>query len=401
MILLALIGACLALFAAGVLVFAMRRGAVADTDREHLNVSLYRERAAELAAELAAARIDAAQHAALLAELQQMLVDDVGDTPAPTGAGVAGRRFAPLLLLLVPALVGGLYAYTGLDEGTRAWLALHRADAPRNPGALVAQGMDPLDAGRVVQANLAHRHDAVDDWMMLGMHWLEAGAPGLAVEAMRTAHRHAPERHDITLALARIELALAGNRLDDTVRGLLDDVLAADPGNQQALLLYGMAAFQSGEYAVARQHWGTVLAGTDPASEGAAMLRDLIGRAEKAGTQQAGSSALRVRVESALEPGPLPGTAALFVVVRAVDGPPMPLAARRLPPRWPVDAVLTDADAVMGGNGIAGAGPVRVKARLSLAGNPMPGSGDLESEEVVLTPPFSAPTTLTLSRRLP
>ncbi len=416
MILFLALALALSLGAAVVLVFAVRRALPVDVDRARINVAIFRERQAELAAEREAGRIDAAQHAALLAELQHMLVDDVGNGIEKGGASkagaVTGGRLLPFaLLLLVPALAFAIYLFSGFNTDTRDWLRLSDRVAdvaalsqPLTSAAVSAQGLTLSDAARLTQATLLRRPADADAWYRLGMTWLELEVPMLAIESLRTARRLAPERTDIAVTLARVALALNRGQLDDEVRALFDDVLAREPNYQGVLMVYGMAAFDSGDYVTAMKRWQELLALIDPQSAGAGLLRQSIARAaQKQQVLAAGGTAMKIPVHVVLAPeiGAAPAGATLFVVVRAAGGAAMPVAAKKLAPLLPVDVTLSDADQMLPGAPLSARGPLEVRARISLSGSPMPASGDIESAAVRVILPLNAPVVLTLDRRVP
>lgn len=416
MILFLALALALSLGAAVVLVFAVRRALPVDVDRARINVAIFRERQAELAAEQEAGRIDAAQHAALLAELQHMLVDDVGNGIEKGGASkagaVTGGRLLPFaLLLLVPALAFAIYLFSGFNADTRDWLRLSDRVAdvaalsqPLTSTAVSAQGLTLSDAARLTQATLLRRPVDADAWYRLGMTWLELEVPMLAIESLRTARRLAPERTDIAVTLARVALALNRGQLDDEVRALFDDVLAREPNYQGVLMVYGMAAFDSGDYATAIKRWQELLAQIDPQSAGAGLLRQSIARAaQKQQVLAAGGTAMKIPVHVVLAPeiGAAPAGATLFVIVRAAGGASMPVAAKKLAPLLPVDVTLSDADQMLPGAPLSARGPLEVRARISLSGSPMPASGDIESAAVRVILPLNAPVVLTLDRRVP
>lgn len=395
--------------AVAVLVLALRRAQPRAVDRERVNVAIFRERQAELDADLAAGRIDAAQHAALLAELELLLVDNIEAATPAEARRLQPRTVAIVLVVAIPALVAALFRFTGFDDDARDWLALDAKSATvaalpeqLDSAAAEKQGLTLRDAARLRQTMLQRRPEDAEAWFRLGISWIDAEVPMLAQECFRTALQLAPGRMDIALALARTELALDNGHLTDEIRGLLDSVLAAEPHNQDALLVYGMAGFESGDYATAVARWRQLLAELDPKSQGAGLLRQSIAKAEaKAKEASAPGAGIAVHVALAPELGTAPADATLFVIVRAAGGPPMPIAARKLSPHLPVDVTLTDADQMITGAPLAQRGPLEVRARLSRSGMPMPASGDLESEPVRVQLPLAAPLSITIDRRVP
>lgn len=399
----------LALLAGAVLAVAMRRGGQRDVDRARLNVAIFRERRAELDAEWDAGRLDEAQHAALVAELGTLLVDDVAGAPAASPVAETPRGWQPLALMVaVPALALAVYAGTGFSPEVREWMQLQgRVDElaalpkPLSADAMSSSRLTLTDAARLTQATLPRRAQDADDWFALGITWMDLELPVLGVEAMRTANRLAPDNVDIAVTLARVEMALDGNRLNDAARALLDGVLAANPGHEGTLMIYGAAAFESGDYATAIARWEQLLAQVDPASEAATLLRQGIAKARASAKPVAAGAGIPVKVVLPAGADTPPADAVLFVIARVAGGPPMPVAAKKLPPRLPVEVTLTDADQMMVGAPLAARGPLEVLARISRSGTPMPASGDIASAPVRVTFPLDAPVTLTLDQRVP
>lgn len=77
----------------------------------------------------------------------------------------------------------------------------------------------------------------------------------------------------------------------------------------------------------------------------------------------------------------------VFVIVRPLDGPPMPVAVRALTfAELPAVIELTDADAMQPGRTLSRFEEVAVLARLSKSGSPTHRPGDVESEIVQVRP---------------
>jgi cytochrome c-type biogenesis protein CcmH len=95
-----------------------------------------------------------------------------------------------------------------------------------------------------------------------------------------------------------------------------------------------------------------------------------------------------IRLNVALAPGLAAAPPArVFVIARAPNGPPMPIAVRAVDPAaLPEQLELTDRDAMQPGRPLSMFDRIEVIARLSRSGNPTRQSGDVESSAVVLDP---------------
>jgi cytochrome c-type biogenesis protein CcmH len=77
----------------------------------------------------------------------------------------------------------------------------------------------------------------------------------------------------------------------------------------------------------------------------------------------------------------------LFVFARALNGPPMPLAVKRMRARdLPASVTLDDSMAMMPQMRMSNFDQIVVGARVSKSGNAVPQSGDLEGEVSPIVP---------------
>jgi hypothetical protein len=89
--------------------------------------------------------------------------------------------------------------------------------------------------------------------------------------------------------------------------------------------------------------------------------------------------------------------ARVFVIARAPNGPPMPIAVRALDPAsLPQSLQLSDGDAMQSSRVLSMFDRVEVVARLSRSGNPIRQPDDLESPPQLLDPHDAPPVTLTI-----
>jgi cytochrome c-type biogenesis protein CcmH len=77
----------------------------------------------------------------------------------------------------------------------------------------------------------------------------------------------------------------------------------------------------------------------------------------------------------------------VFIFARAVDGPRMPLAAKRARAAdLPLDFTLDDSQAVMPSANLSSAQQVRIEVRISKTGMATPGKGDLTGKSAAVKP---------------
>lgn len=308
--------------------------------------------------------------------------------------GLAGAAATPLLYALV---------------GTPAAL--------RPPLPATVEDTDPATARARLQAEtaalrqrLADAPDQAGGWILLaraeallgngkaaGQAWqrvlaLEPDNPALLVEAAQARADAEPQR-----------------RIDDTALGWLEQARRIDPQAQRALWLIGIAQRQRGQAAEAAATWEQLL----PLLEGptAAGVREQIDKARadaglppRTGARDPspgvdGTVRLTVHVvpDPALAGRGLDPATPVFVQARAPDGPPLPVAVRRLTlGQLPATVVLSDADSVMPGQVLSAQAQVAVSARLALSGSVARSAGDIETAARLVRPAEAGPVTLVL-----
>ena len=103
---------------------------------------------------------------------------------------------------------------------------------------------------------------------------------------------------------------------------------------------------------------------------------------------------IEVRLAAGVEASP---PARVFVIARAPNGPPMPIAVRALDPAsLPQKLELSDGDAMQPSRVLSMFDRVEVVARLSRSGNPIRQPGDLESAPQILDPHDPSPVALVI-----
>lgn len=220
----------------------------------------------------------------------------------------------------------------------------------------------------------------------------------------------APAQASELVAAAEARMRASGERrFDERAVGYLERAMKQDPQHQRARFFLGLTLRQRGKAADAAAMWEPLLAQLDAGN--AKTLREEVDAARKeaglpplppvAETPAAASSA-GVSVKVSLDPDfaarvRLRGDATVFVIARAPDGPPMPVAVEKHPvSALPLDIVLDDGDSPMPTAKLSALREVELVARLSESGNAMRQDGDLESKPIRIALPAKAPIDVVL-----
>jgi hypothetical protein len=103
---------------------------------------------------------------------------------------------------------------------------------------------------------------------------------------------------------------------------------------------------------------------------------------------------------------PLSGKAAagdtLFIIAKSIRSPGAPVAVfRGAVGAWPMKFTLSDAQSMLPGRNLSSAGHVVVEARVSLKGQPLPASGDLQGTSGEIDPADKRPLKILIDHVIP
>ena len=284
---------------------------------------------------------------------------------------------------------------------------------PRALEATAQQTPKTLTLGDAIvqlEAELQRDPRQAEGWRLLGQAYQREGKPAQARDAYAKAVALTPEDADLLSEAAQVRALAHPQRLfDGEAVALLKRALAKDPAHQRARWFLGIAQRQAGDNAAAAATWEPLLALVDAATAGS--LRKEIDAARK----DAGLPALAVApavstddntgslaVQVSLDPGfatrvRLRGDATVFVIARAPDGPPMPVAAEKhTVSELPFTTTLDDGDSPMPTRKLSQLREVVVVARLSESGIADRQDGDIESKPVRVTLPANNPVQLVI-----
>ncbi len=281
--------------------------------------------------------------------------------------------------------IGALALYRVL--GTPAAIEM----PPAMPAAATPASLD--EAVKQLEAELKRNPNEPEGWRLLGRSYLSLERYAEARTAFETALKLAPDDANLLVENAQARLYAAPDKqLDAQAVALLQRALAIEPQHQRARWFLGVSQRQQGQPAEAARTWEPLLAQVDGGT--AATLRTQINQARaEAGLEPLpeaatpapvaalGKPLLKVSVDIAPElKARLTGGETLFVFARQAGGPPMPVAAKRVPASsFPITLDLGDGDSPMPTLKLSQVPKVELGARVSRAGDVMAKAGDLEA----------------------
>lgn len=395
-------------------VFLRRDAAVASLaeDRSE-NVVIARERLAELEAERAAGAIDDETFAQARDELEKGLLDDLApvDGEAAVVPATGGRSGLVFIALLVPLLTIALYLAIGSPQLAGGGAALDEPHAGVSDKP--APSMEEMVA--MLKQRISEQPEDAEAWFMLGRLQAARNDFTAAVVAYEKVAELTENHPNALVVLADAVAMTQDGKVAGRPYELVMQVLQAEPDNVTALWLAGKGAMESADYPASLDYYRRAEAqlGDSPemqaeVAQQIAMLRQV---AADAGVElpaavdppvsDVGGIEITVDLAPALA-GQVAADAVLFVFARAVDGPPMPLAAVRQPAEgFPLRLTLDDSSLLQSGSSLADFPALSLTARIANSGQPIASSGDLQSDALTVAPAAGATASLTIDRVVP
>ena len=378
----------------------------AAVDRQAANREIFRQQFAELERDRDVGTLAVGDFAAAKAELQRRLLDEIDQGPTENAAANAkpgGRKTALGLLFLLPLTAIVAYILLGAPQ----------ALAP----VAVPPQMDAAQVDAMLQ-RLADRLRANPDdskgWIILARSYKALGRFAEAADAYSQGaellNNDAVHLADYAEVLARA----SGGSFAGKPAELLQQALALDANEPQALFLAGAAANDRRDFAAVVDYWSRLLKQLEPGSEEAASLGEAVNTAREVlarggssnqpnvsntavtpnvsnastrstpstpSTPPPASAALSTRGEVSISPAlaaQAQPTDVLFIFARADEGSRMPLAVlRRRVADLPLTFQLDDSMGLPGGQKLSTAQSVTIEARVAKAGMAQSAPGDL------------------------
>lgn len=414
-----ILSAAMMLVAAALLVpqlLRARRPIAIETEK--LNVEIARDHLADLVRQRDAGELSDEEFRQGKRDLELALAQDLEGAPAPAMVDEAtssgrGRWALVVSALLIPLITVPLYFRLGSPELI--------VQPPGSPAVIAGHGetgeLPPIEElVKQLRARMEANPGNAEGWFLLGRTYMRLEDYPQAVYAFEKLVELIPDQAVALLALADALTMRDGRPIGERAVDLLQRALELDPQSATALWLLGSAAIDRGDNAAAIDYWQRAypLLAEEPAMqfELSRMIREAGGEtpaqapaaqaaapapempattqaaAPEAAVSEPADAGPGIRVEVALAPAlleQLSPTDTVFVLARAVEGPPMPLAvARHSADDLPLQVTLTDAMAMMPGMQLSAFEQVRVSARVSKSGQAGLQAGDMYADDVVV-----------------
>ena len=334
---------------------------------EQANIDVFRDQQAQYQQQFEGGEISAEQQALMLAEAEQLLLSNTASVRQQQDTR-QGLWLLPILIIVMS--LASIFIYRSLGSAVDQQIAESLADQQ-------SQWTPELIA--TIGERAKRRPNNVYYWTILAEEAMGRGdmvaAEGYFAEAIRVQ----PNESYLLGQYAQALFFVEENRFSATVIAAVDRAFAVDSSNQTVLGLKGIQAFQEADYRRAITYWQGAASGLNPASDSWLALQNGIQQAQQlAGEAPSESDDFRLMINLSIDPSIQYSPHQLvFVAIIEADGPPMPVAARKLAAsQLPLALELSDRDVLMAGRSLADAGKIKVVARLSSSGSATPQEGD-------------------------
>jgi len=352
--------------------------------RQQQNIQIAREKKQQLETQLKDAEIDQATYDSAYLDLQTSLALEL-DHSAADSEKTRGKWMAIVVLLAIPATSVSLYLVYGeyrVVENPQLAFA-----APQQQAAAAPQ-MSLEEMTVAIKQRLKDNPEDAEGWFMLGRTMMARQQYDQAVTAFQRSNDLLANEPGILFALAdALAMQNNGNLLGEPEQ-LVQRGLKLAPRFPNGLWLAGMAAEQRQDYKAAHRYWSLLLPLIADNQASSSEVRGLLATLEERDPElvktmaSAGGASIKLLVDisAELKAKASPDTP-VFVYAKAMQGPPMPLAVRKLQlGDLPVSLTLSDDDAMMPSMKLSSFDQVIVGARVSSSGNPVAQSGDFYTE---------------------
>lgn len=195
------------------------------------------------------------------------------------------------------------------------------------------------------------------------------------------------DRSATLVQIAQGQFYIADQVASPEIFSLIEQALAIEPNNSQALGLAGIMAYELGHLEDAFGYWKSLWFNMSTSPEAGALeqaIQRIVVRLEEQGKTLDISWMKRAEVKVLVSisdklKAQLKEGDAVFIMAKAVTGPVMPLAAVRvMASDLPLEVVLNDSQGMVPGLALSKFEEVQIVARVAKGGEPMANPGDLQ-----------------------
>ncbi|NKB77583.1 MAG: c-type cytochrome biogenesis protein CcmI [Gammaproteobacteria bacterium] len=370
--------------------------------RDNENIQIARDRLAEISQMEVES---SSEYQQAQTELEAALLDDLNQskTTQASRASTLPKAWAIVILLLIPAVSISLYTFIGNPK------FIAHTPAPND------EPIEEQDIGRLLaqlERKISENPTNPDGWGLAANTYMTMGDFSKARQAYATLYQLVGDDPDVLTAWSDAIIMDSGNSYVSEAQKNVDLALKLNPDHINALWIAGLGNQSLGNHERAVRHLKrlmplmaddpqaqeqikVVLADSltqvasvsDGLNEADASSNSIVQAKPKQPTHTDGPfSTIQLKISISPElTADFQNTDTIFVVAKATQGPPIPLAVNKLSDvLLPLEVILDDSMSMLPTHKISDFEEVKVSARISKSGQAIRQAGDLISSEVVL-----------------
>jgi cytochrome c-type biogenesis protein CcmH len=362
--------------------------------RNELNHELYDIRLQEVEQDLAQGVV--LDKESMIAELQYNLLDDIDEAkvkpPKIKANGhliwIPGALFLIICSVALYWTVGGYKEVNDWQSALKRYPDIHQKLFEDNNAQPTEQELQDLMLG--LRTHLANEPTDAQGWVLYSRLGRIFKDKELAMGAIEKALQVSPTNVEIELEYIELKMKIGDEYEQSTAEIMLKRLLQAHPDNYDAWSMFGFMALQQQDFSGAIERWQKMLVLVTPNSDRAKTLNNSIAYAQQQLTLSNNTELNKTIEQASTDTPSIPAVvgvgykvnvtvseqvsytenSTLFVYAQAANGPAMPIAAIKLPiAEFPVNLVLSDANAMMQGIKLSDHKQFIIKARISANGS--------------------------------
>lgn len=369
--------------------------ALTTNTQSQTNLRLLRDQLKELAEDHRVGNLSSEQYELSKAEIEGRVLVEVSKEPQTlVVSGGSAKILSLVAIALIPVTAVYLYGVIGSSDGQDVAAFV---DAQND-------SFDQTDLQVLADKVIKHIEENPEDtqaWGMLARTYQAMHKFDEAANAWERAYQINPDDPAILVDYAEARGLTVGGDLSGEPAELINRALEMDPDHGKGLALGGTAAFAVGSYQLAIDRWTR-------------LMKANLGDAQLMETLQAGIAEAKIRLvqsgdgfdqniteEVEIEQSTviiegvvrisdelrerISAQDVVFIYTRSTEGPPMPIAAMRIPvDQLPYSFSFDDSFSLMPSRKLSDFPEFIIGARISKSGNAIRASGDIESSTSVV-----------------
>jgi len=369
---------------------------------DDLNIEIAKDRLKELKVQRDAGEITETVYQQMHDELESTLAIDLSNQAKANkteNSSVApkSKLTAILVALFVPLLAAFAYSQLG-DFNAATGVAVKSVEIPAGEDGRPQMTIE--EAITKLEERLEAEPENPDGWFMLAKTYMSTQQFQKSADAYEKVIALVGEDVQLLLGYADALAMSEGGKLTGKAKPVVDKIMKLAPDSPTVLWMAGTAESQQGNFKQALIFWYKLnpMLDAEPKAQrqlsqliqgaesqlGADLVAELKAAAPKSKAQPVTESKAQIIVTVDLDPAlkdKVNPTDTLFIFAKALQGPPMPLAAVKLTAdALPITVTLDDSMAMMPQMKLSSFDHVKVSAVISKSGQPGAKPGDLFAE---------------------